>query len=76
MGSGEQIGYVAGDEVGDVCVDGDAGVELGDVAASGFGLGEAVAGVGLVEEDLPLEVGGFDKIAVDEGKRTNAGARK
>jgi len=55
-------------------VDGDRGVEEGDFAAGGFCFGEPVAGVGLVEEDLALEVGGFDEVAVDEGEGANAGA--
>jgi len=44
------------------------------VAAGGFGFGEGVAGVGLIEEDLALEVGRLDEVAVDEGERANAGA--
>ena len=74
VGGGEEGVDVGGDEVGDVGVDGDAGVESGDVAAGGFGFGESFAGVGLVEEDLALEIGGLDKVAVDEGERANAGA--
>ena len=55
-------------------MDGDAGVEEGDVAAGGFGLGEGVAGVGFVEEDLALEVGGLDEVAVDEGEGADSSA--
>ncbi len=55
-------------------MDGDAGVELGDVAAGGLGLGQALAGVGLIEEDLALEVGGLDEVAVDEGEGAYAGS--
>jgi hypothetical protein len=55
-------------------MDGDAGVELGDVAAGRLGLGQRFEGVGLVKEDLALEVGGLDEVAVDEGEGTNAGA--
>ena len=40
VGSGEQAGDIGGDEVGDMRVDGDSGVELGNVAARGLGLGE------------------------------------
>jgi hypothetical protein len=74
VGGGEELVDVVGDEVGDVGVDGDGGVEESDLAAGGFGLGEPVAGVGLVEEDLALEVGGFDEVAVDEGEGADAGA--
>ena len=65
---------VGGDEVGDAGVDGDGGVEEGDLAAGGFGFGEAFEGVGFVEEDLALEVGGFDEVAVDEGEGSYAGS--
>ena len=74
MGGGEQLVDVGWDEVRDVSVDGDGGVEEGDLAAGGFGFGEGFAGVGLVEEDLALEVGGFDEVAVDEGEGADAGA--
>ena len=74
VGGGEEFVDVGGDEVGDVGVDGDGGVEEGDLAAGGFGLGEGFEGVGLVEEDLALEVGGFDEVAVDEGEGADAGA--
>lgn len=65
---------VGGDEVGDAGVDGDAGVEESDFAAGGFSFGKGVEGVGFVEEDLALEVGGFDAVAVDEGEGADAGA--
>ena len=37
-------------------------------------LGRACEGVGFVEEDLALQVGGLDEVAVDEGERADAGA--
>jgi hypothetical protein len=74
MGWGKEFVDVGGDEVGDAGVDGDGGVEEGDLAAGGFGFGEGVAGVGFVEEDLALEVGGLDEVAVDEGEGADAGA--
>ena len=55
-------------------MDGDAGVKESDVAASGFGFGEALECVGLVEEDLALEVGRLDEVAIDEGEGSDAGA--
>lgn len=55
-------------------VDGDAGVELGDVSAGRLGFGQAFARVGFVEENLALEVGGFDEVAIDEGESSDAGA--
>lgn len=74
VSGGEEFVDVGGDEVGDVRVDGDVGVEEGDLASGGFGLGEGVAGVGFVEEDLALEVGWLDEVAVDEGEGADTGA--
>ena len=65
---------VGGDEVGDVGLDGDGGVEEGDLGAGGFGFGGGVGGVLLVEKDLALEVGGLHNVAVDEGEVADAGA--
>ena len=63
-----------GDEVGDVGVDVDAGVDAGEMAAGGFGFGESGAGVVFVEEHLALQVGGLDEVAVDESEPADAGA--
>ena len=74
MGGAKELVNVGGDKIGDVGVDGDGGVEERDLAAGGFGLGEGLEGVGLVEEDLALEVGGLDEVAVDEGEGADAGS--
>ena len=74
MGGGEELVDIAGDEVDDVGEDGDGGVETGDVAPGSFGFGESEESVLLVEEDLALEVGGLDEVAVDEGEGPDAGA--
>ena len=74
MGGGEEFVDVGGDEVCDVGVDVDGGVEEGDLAAGSFGFGESFEGVGFVEEDLALEVGGFYEVAVDEGEGSYAGS--
>jgi len=74
MGGGEELVDVGWDEVRDVRVDRDGGVEEGDLATGSFGFWEGFAGVGLVEEDLALEVGGFDEVAVDEGEGADASA--
>ena len=65
---------VGGDEVGNVGVHGDRGVEEGDLAARGFSFREGFAGIGFIEEDLSLEVGGFDEVSVDESESADAGA--
>ena len=74
MGFGEERVNIGRDEVGDDGFDLDGGVEEGDFGASGLGFGGRGRGVGFVEEDLALEVGGFDDIAVDEGEMADAGA--
>ncbi len=74
VGAGKQVVDVCGDEVGDMGQDVDVAVEELDLAACGFGFGEGVEGVLLVKEDLALEVGGFDEVAVDERKGPDAGA--
>ncbi len=73
VGVGKELVDVRGDEVGDVGPDADGGVEESDLAAGGFSFGEGFAGVGLVEEDLALEVGGFDEVAVNKGEGADAG---
>ena len=65
---------LAGTRSRDDGIDLDGGVEGGDLAAGGFRLGQGGEGVGLVEEDLALEVGGLDEVAVDEGEVADAGA--
>ncbi len=73
MDLAQELVDVGGDEVGDLRVDGDGGVEEGNFAARGLGFGKAVAGIGFVEENLALEIGGFDEVAVDEGEGADAG---
>ena len=65
---------VGWDEVCDLRVDGYGGVEQSDLQAGGFGFGKAFPGVGLVKQDLTLEVGGFDEVSVDEGEGADASA--
>ena len=74
MSGGEKGVDVGGDEIGDVRCEGDGGVEGGDFAAGGFGLREGGEGIGLIEQDLALEIGGLDEVAVDEDEVADAGA--
>jgi hypothetical protein len=74
VGRGKELVNVGGDEIVDVGVDGDGGVEESDLAAGGLGFGKGVASVGFVEEDLTLEVGGFDEVTVDKGESADPGA--
>ena len=48
-------------------MDGDGGVEEGDLAAGGFGFGEGVAGVGLLVDEQPEPVGKCE-LVVDPGR--------
>jgi hypothetical protein len=73
VGRGEEFVDVGGDEICDAGVNGNGGVEERDFAAGSFGFGEGFEGVGLVEEDLSLEVRGFDEVAVDESEGADAG---
>ena len=74
VGGGEEFVDVGRNEVGDVGMDDDGRVKESDLAASGFGFGEGLEGVGLVEKDLALEVGGFDEVAVDKSESADTGA--
>jgi hypothetical protein len=74
VGWGEELVDVGGDQIGDMGKDSDRGVEESDLAAGGFGFGERQESVGLVEEDLALEVGGLDEVTVDEGEGSHTGA--
>lgn len=59
-----------GDDGGDL----DGGVDGFELASSSNSLGEILAYVVFVEEKLALEVGEFDKVAVDDTERADAGA--
>ena len=74
MRASEELMDVAWCEVGNMSADRDILVEQGDFAAGGFGFGERIAGVGLVKEDLPLEIAFFDEVPVDEGEGADTGA--
>jgi hypothetical protein len=74
VGRSKQFVDVGGNYVRDVGVDDDGGVEESDLAEGGFGLRERLEGVGLVEENLALQVGGFYEVAVNEGKGADARA--
>ncbi len=67
---------VRGNQVRNARLDNDPGVEQGNLAAGGLGLGQRVAGVGFIKEHLPLQVAGLDKVAVDQREAPNAGPGK
>src|SRR5262249_25751335 len=62
----EQLRGVAGVEIGDDTFDGDRGVEGAELALSGDGLGQRVAGVGFVEKNLTLQIRRFDEVTVED----------
>ena len=61
-------------EVGDDRLDLDRAVDQPQLPRGGLGLGQVVADVLLVEEDLPLEVVGLDEVAVDDPEVPDARA--
>jgi hypothetical protein len=65
---------VAEVEVGDNGFDVDFGVDSTEAAVGGDGFGELLVGVVFVEEDLALEVGEFDEVAIDDADVSDAGA--
>ncbi|MEY2727522.1 MAG: hypothetical protein RLZZ458_3389 [Planctomycetota bacterium] len=65
---------VAEVEVGDDGFDVDFGVDSTEPAVCSDGFGELFGGVGFVEEDLALEVGEFDEVAIDDADVSDAGA--
>jgi len=67
---------VARGEIGDDTFDGNGGIDGAELALGGDGLGEDVEGVGLIEERLPLQVGGLNEIAIDDFEVADAGANK
>jgi len=62
--------------VGDVGGDGAVAVDLLQRARGGDRLGRAGRGIGLGEQDLPLQVAQFDDVAVDDPEVADAGARQ
>lgn len=65
---------IFGGDVGDDGFDADGGVDAGEFIRGGDGLGELGAEVFFVEEDLALEVGDFDEIAIDESDESDSRA--
>ena len=57
-------------DVGNDGLDGDGGVDPGQLAAGGLGLGQVVGDVLLVEQRLPLQVVQLDEVAVDDPQTT------
>ncbi len=57
-------------------VDVDFAVKESNFPASGLCFGQSKTCVGLVEEDLALQIALLDEVAVDEGECSHSGARK
>src|SRR6185437_7235341 len=47
-----------------------------DLLSRGFCFREAIAGIGFVEEDLPLQIALFNKVAVDQCESADPGPRQ
>jgi len=67
---------VARAEIGDDAFDGNGRIDRAQLALGGDGLGEDVEGVGLVEQDLSLQVRRLNEIAVDDFDIADAGANE
>lgn len=76
VGSGEKRVDVRGCEVGDLSADIDLTVEERDFESRGFGFRQGVTRVGLVKQNLALEIAFFDEVAIDEGEGPDASARE
>jgi len=74
IGRGEQLGSVAGAEVGNDAFEQDGGIDGAKLALGGDGFGESGEGVGFVEKGLALEIGRFDEITIDYAKLSDSGA--
>ena len=74
--AGQQLVDIGWNQVSDGGVDRDLGVDGGDLAAGGLGLGQRGQGVGFIEQDLALQVRGLDEVAVDQREMADAGARQ
>ena len=75
-GIGEQGMDVVGYEIGDVGVDLDVAVEACDLSPCGLCLRSGGGGIGLVKENLTLQVALLDEIAVDEDEGADTGSGK
>ncbi len=71
---GKQLRDVAWSQISDYAFDLDIGINEAQASLGSNGLRQGVAGVQLGEKRLPLEVGGFDEIAIDDAKPADAGA--
>src|SRR5262249_3709722 len=69
----EDVGAV---DVGDDGIDVDTGVDGGQFAGGGLGLGQVLGHVVFVEQHLPLQVARLDEIAVDQPQMADAGANQ
>ena len=65
---------VCGVGVGNDGVDLDLVIDLLQTPGGGDGFGDLLGGVALVEEDLALEIGQLDEVAIDDSQETDAGA--
>jgi hypothetical protein len=70
----EELPDVAGGEIRNVRDDLDRGIHAGQRPGGGDGFGDAIAGVGFVEEPLALEVAQLDVVPVDQKEAADASA--
>jgi len=74
--AGQEFLSIPRAEVGDHALHGHIGVDGMQPAFGGDGFGQRVAGVGLVEQRLALQVRGLDEVAVNDAEMAQSGAHK
>ena len=72
----EKCFHVARAEIGDDTFDGHGRIDRAQPALRGDRLGKNVESIGLLEEGLPLQVGGLHEIAIDDSQVADAGANE
>ena len=73
LGQFEDVGPI---DVGDDRLDVNRRVDGREFSRGGLGLGQVLGDVLLVEEHLPLQVGRFDEVAIDDADMADAGANQ
>jgi hypothetical protein len=74
--AGEQLGGIARVQVFDKTLNGDAAIDATQFALGGDGFGQGLTRVVLVEKRLALQIGGLDKVAIENPGAANSSANE
>ena len=66
VATGKKFRGILGPKIGHNTLHLDAGIDRAQLLFGGHGFGQGIAGVGLVEQHLALEIGGFDEVPVND----------